>query len=92
LKDAVEGETAGDPMSSKKWQRSSLRQVSRKLKETGHAISAPTVARLLKAQDYSLKANNKRLAGASHPDRNAQSEIKVIETIHPYKHRAGTAA
>jgi Rhodopirellula transposase DDE domain len=74
LKDEVEGETAGDPMSGKKWQRSSLRQVSRKLKEAGHAISAPTVARLLKAQNYSLKANNKRLAGASHPDRNAQFE------------------
>jgi hypothetical protein len=74
LKNAVEGETAGDPMSGKKWQRSSLRQVSRKLKEAGHAISAPTVARLLKAQNYSLKANNKRLAGASHPDRNAQFE------------------
>jgi hypothetical protein len=70
----VENETAGDPMSDKKWQRSSLRHLSVKLSENGHPVSHTTVERLLKKLKYSLKANVKRLAGADHPDRNAQFE------------------
>jgi hypothetical protein len=68
----VEPETAGDPESDQKWVRSSLRQLSRDLGEAGHAISPPTVGRLLKEQDYSLKANVKKAAGEDHPDRTPQ--------------------
>jgi len=53
----VENETAVDPMSEKKWQRSSLRHLSVKLSENGHPVSHTTVERLLKKLKYSLKAN-----------------------------------
>jgi hypothetical protein len=45
------------------------------LKETGHSASPPTIRRLLKARNYSLRGNRKnREAGADHPDRNVQFE------------------
>lgn len=65
-------ETAGNPMSSQKWVRSSLRHLSAGMKENGHPISPMTVRRLLKKMDYSLKVNVKRLAGSQHADRNDQ--------------------
>ena len=61
-------------MSEQKWQRSSLRHVADELNRVGHWVSHTTVARLLKDMDYSLKANVKRLAGSTHPDRNLQFE------------------
>jgi hypothetical protein len=72
LEARVEPETAGDPQSEHKWVRSSLRQLSRDLGATGHAISPPTVGRLLKERHYSLKANVKKEAGQDHPDRDKQ--------------------
>jgi hypothetical protein len=65
----VEGETAGDPMSTRKWRRSSLRALSKAL---GEKVSHTTIGRLLKDMDYSLKANIKRLTGQPHPDRETQ--------------------
>jgi hypothetical protein len=70
----LEPETAGSPMSTEKWIRSSLRHLSEKLKAQGYGICPKTVGRLLKGLDYSLKANVKRQAGAQHPDRNTQFE------------------
>ena len=65
----VTPETAGEPNSGQKWMRSSLRQLSRRLAQIGHPASPPTVSRLLKKLDYSLKANVKKEAGKDHPDR-----------------------
>ena len=65
----MEPETAGDPMSERKWRRSSLRQLSKQL---GQKVSHTTLGRLLREMDYSLKANVKRLTGEPHPDRDAQ--------------------
>jgi hypothetical protein len=59
-------------MSQQKWQRSSLRHLSRELKAKQHAVSHTTIRRLLVKQKYSLKANRKRCAGAEHPDRDTQ--------------------
>jgi len=60
-------------MALQKWTRRSLRQISAQLAELGHAISPPTVGRLLKGLDYALHVNaKKREAGEGHPDRNAQ--------------------
>jgi hypothetical protein len=67
----VAEETAGDPMSEKKWVRRSLRKVSQALQDNGFFASAMTVRRLLRAADYSLNANRKENA-ASHPDRDRQ--------------------
>jgi hypothetical protein len=73
LQELVEPETAGEPTSEQKWVRSSLRQVSTRLGERGHAASPPTVGRLLRGLDYALHVNaKKREAGATHPDREAQ--------------------
>src|SRR5579859_5604848 len=69
LEGLVEPETAGDPMSTQKWVRSSLRTLSDRLKEAGHALSPPTVGRLLRKLDYSLRVNSKQLeARSNHPD------------------------
>jgi hypothetical protein len=70
----IEPETAGDPMSEQKWQRSSLRHLSTELTQAEHPVSHMTVRRLLVKLKYSLKANVKRLSGSSHPDRNQQFE------------------
>jgi hypothetical protein len=61
----MEGETAGDPCSALKWKRKSLRQLSAALGSAHHPASPPTVGRLLRAQDYSLKGNRKQLADSS---------------------------
>jgi hypothetical protein len=68
----VTPETAGEPGSKQKWVRSSLRELSRRLAQIGHAASPPTVSRLLKKLDYSAKANVKKEAGKDHPDRDEQ--------------------
>jgi hypothetical protein len=68
----VTPETAGEPSSDQKWIRSSLRQLSRRLAQIGHPASPPTVSRLLKKLEYSLKANVKKEAGEDHPDRDEQ--------------------
>jgi hypothetical protein len=70
----IAGETASDPMSEQKWQRSSLRHLSAELTQDQHAVSHTTVGRLLVKMGYSLKANLKRFSGAAHPDRNQQFE------------------
>jgi hypothetical protein len=67
-------ETAGDPSSGQRWVRSSLRSLSRRLGDAGHPASPPTVSRLLKDLEYSLKANVKKKVGKEHPDRNRQFE------------------
>ena len=73
LESLLEASTAGDPMSAQKWVRSSLRTLSDRLKEAGHALSPPTVGRLLRKLDYSLRVNSKQLeARSNHPDRDVQ--------------------
>ena len=75
LQTLVEPETAGDPMSAQKWVRSSLRQLSTRLRDAGHPVSPPTVGRLLEDVGYALHVNAKKVeASAAHVDRNAQFE------------------
>ncbi|MBA4379417.1 MAG: ISAzo13 family transposase [Anaerolinea sp.] len=66
----MEDGTAGHPCSSLKWKRKSLRRLSAALGEE-HPASPPTVGRLLRERDYSLKVNHKQLGDAS-PDRDEQ--------------------
>jgi Rhodopirellula transposase DDE domain len=47
-------------MSEQKWVHSSLRQLSRRLKDAGHPASPPTVGRLLRKLGYSLRVNAKK--------------------------------
>jgi hypothetical protein len=76
----VTPETAGDPMTTQKWVRSSLRTLSTKLEAAGHAISPPTVGRLLRKLDYSLHVNSKKIeASSNHPDRNQQFDYIGVQ-------------
>lgn len=59
-------------MSGTKWVRSSLRRLSKALGQEGYQVGRMTVQRLLKKQDYSLKANRKEYTGPPHPDRDRQ--------------------
>ncbi len=67
----IEEETAGDPMSDKKWVYRSLRKLSQALQEKGFMASSMTVRRLLHQAGYSLKANRKEKA-KGHPERDLQ--------------------
>jgi hypothetical protein len=79
LLDMVAPETAGNPMSEQKWVRRSLRSLSEELSQAGHDASAPTVSRLLKKHDYSLRVNAKEKESRSqHPERDTQ--FRYIET------------
>jgi hypothetical protein len=48
--------------------------LAEELRHEGHAVSYQTVAELLHAMDYSLQANQKKLEGSQHADRNQQFE------------------
>jgi hypothetical protein len=72
LERILSDEVAGDPMGNQKWVRSSLRHLSKHLKEQGHQAGTGTVARLLRKMGYSLQVNKKKQAGSQHPDRDEQ--------------------
>ncbi len=72
-------ETAGDPMSSQRWTRRSLRPLRDTLQCIGKTVCPATVGRLLRKNAYCLRANVKREAGADHPDRNTQFEYLAAQ-------------
>jgi transposase len=65
--------TRGDPESPLRWTSKSVRNVERRLVESGYSISYRTVARILNELEYSLQANRKTSEGMKdHPDRDQQ--------------------
>ena len=74
LEALIEPTTRGDPESPLRWTCKSTRHLAEELTRQNHPVGERTVARLLRAADYSLQANRKTREGASHPDRNAQFE------------------
>jgi len=64
--------TRGDPESPLCWTAKSVAQLTAALRAQGHVVGETTVGQVLKAQGYSLQANQKRLEGADHPERDAQ--------------------
>ena len=68
----VEPGSRGDPKSPLRWTTKSTRRLQAELAAAGHAVSVPTVAKLLKAEGFSLQANAKTIEGAAHLDRDAQ--------------------
>jgi len=86
LKKLVEDTTRGDPESPLLWTARSQRNLVSALSEEGYSISKHTLANLLKELGYSLQGNKKKLEGAQHPDRNAQSvDTKKKELVGQYK-------
>ncbi len=59
-------------MSALRWTTKSTAKLAGELAASGHQASASTVAKLLKANGYSLQANSKTIEGNQHPDRDAQ--------------------
>jgi hypothetical protein len=68
----VEPGQRGDPMSPLRWTTISTRRLAEQLTAAGHAVSAWTVANLLRELGFSLQGNAKQLEGRQHPDRDAQ--------------------
>lgn len=68
----VDDETSGDPCGPCKWVRQSLRHLQALLVGIGVLISHVSVARLLKQEKYSLKANRKAIAHTQHCQRDQQ--------------------
>ena len=68
LETLVDPETAGDPMGRRAAaKRSSLAHLSTTLTAQGHAVSRPTVSRLLRGLGYSPKVNARRCEARSSP-------------------------
>lgn len=72
LKDIMEKNTAGDPMSMLRWTHKSTLAIARELVRLGHSVSSETVRRRLKEMDYSLQTNFKDKEGPSHAQRDSQ--------------------
>jgi hypothetical protein len=68
----VDPATRGDPDSPLRWTTKSTSRLAEELTGQGHPVTARTVARLLKKNDYSLQGNAKTIEGRAHPDRDAQ--------------------
>lgn len=68
----VEPTRRGDPESVLCWTTLSTTRLARELTAQGHRVSPDTVAKLLKAEGFSLQANSKQIEGNQHPDRDAQ--------------------
>jgi hypothetical protein len=68
----VEPTSRGDPESPLRWTTKSVRNLAEAMSAAGHRVSPPTVAKLLKAEGFSLQANAKTIEGGQHPDRDAQ--------------------
>ncbi|MDJ0578130.1 MAG: hypothetical protein QNJ65_23595 [Xenococcaceae cyanobacterium MO_234.B1] len=88
LQSEIASDTAGDPCGSSKWVRRSLRWLSDRLGATVASISPGTVRRLLKQNDYSLKANRKTIEQSQVPQRDQQfryiRRIKRLFERHRY--------
>lgn len=72
LQTLIADATAGDPISGLRWTHKSTRKLAAALRQEGFMVSANTVARLLKAQGYSLRTNRKHLARTHEPERDRQ--------------------
>src|SRR5207253_4508932 len=68
----VEPGQRGDPCAPLRWTTKATRRLAEELAGQGFEVSAPTVARLLREQGFSLQATSKQIEGRQHPDRDAQ--------------------
>ncbi len=81
-------EVAGDPCTGLKWTRRTTHKIARELRAGGIAVSARTVARLLKKLRFSLRINRKMIGRGSRPDRDEQfTYIARLRTRFAQRHR-----
>jgi hypothetical protein len=72
LDQLLEAGKRGDPMSALTWNTLSLRGIAAQLARLGFSCSKDTIARLMRADGYSLQGMSRVLEGTRHPDRDAQ--------------------
>jgi Rhodopirellula transposase DDE domain len=72
LKGLAEAATRGDPMAEITWCSLSLREIARQLAGLGFCCGKDAVARMMRAEGYSLQGMSRVLEGRQHPDRDAQ--------------------
>ncbi len=65
-------DTAGDPMTGLKWTRRTAEKIAQELTTLGIEVSRGTIARLLKAMDFSLRVNHKKISSGSSENRDEQ--------------------
>jgi transposase len=79
LRELVEPETRGDPMSALVWTTKSTRNLAGELTRRGHPVSDRTVARMLAELGFSLQGNAKVVEGTQHADRDAQFGYLAVQ-------------
>jgi hypothetical protein len=72
LEHVAEDQLAGDPMTSKRWVRNSLKYYKAKLKEVGVNASLPTIRKYFKKMKISLKSNKNSLSSKEDERRSSQ--------------------
>lgn len=72
LKEIIEEDVSGDPMSLIKWSNKSLIKIERELKRRDCLVSYKTIERRIKKMHYSLQGNKKSYEGKSYDDRDEQ--------------------
>jgi hypothetical protein len=90
LERLVEPTARGDPQAPLRWTCKSTYKLAAELKRQGFVVGPRTVAKELKAQEYSLQANRKTREGDSHPDRNAQFAY-INEQVMAFQRRSQPA-
>jgi hypothetical protein len=72
LGEVLEAGRRGDPMKAVAWNILSLRDIAGKLAARGFAVKKDAVARMMRADGYSLRGMSRVKEGRQHPDRDAQ--------------------
>jgi hypothetical protein len=72
LGEVLEAGRRGDPMSAVTWNILSLRDIAGKMAARGFGCGKDAVARIMRAEGYSLQGMSRVKEGKQHPDRDAQ--------------------
>jgi hypothetical protein len=72
LRELAGAATRGDPVAEITWCSASLRDLERQMAARGFRCGKDAVARMLRADGYSLQGMSRTVEGKQHPDRDAQ--------------------
>ena len=72
LRGLLEAATRGDPVAEITWCSLSLRDIGRQMAGLGFGCGKDALARMLRAEGYSLRGMSRTIEGRQHPDRDAQ--------------------
>jgi transposase len=78
LESILSDQAAGDPMTEKKWIRTSAAHLSQMLRERGHSVSRDRVYSLLHDMGYSFRSNFKKKRATSKDDPRVSQQFAYI--------------